>query len=122
MGEGRAVEGRQASPSVCLATPLLTGSPKAFSAKDSVRVIAFLPGLPRAIFAKGSICINTLLPGTASQVECNVTHSKQTVATFLPGSRIAPRRLWGGQYCGQILIVKPLSNRELELLEPRLTH
>jgi hypothetical protein len=31
------------------------------------------------------------LPGSAQQVECAVTHSKQSTATFLPGSRIA---LW----------------------------
>jgi seryl-tRNA synthetase len=96
MGEGRAVEGRQANPSVCLAMPLLTGSPRPFLAKDSVRVIAFLPGF-------------------ASRVEIAVTHSKQTVATFLPGSRIA-------QCHARISIANPLSNRELELLEPRLTH
>jgi len=108
MGEGRAVEGRKASPFVCPATPLLTGSPAALfctsPALSSVSTCAvnlegihpetrcgraFLPGLPRANSAKGSICINTLLPGTALQVECVVTHSKQTVATFLPGSRIA---------------------------------
>jgi hypothetical protein len=29
------------------------------------------------------------LPGSGSQVECDVTHSKQTSAPFLPGSRIA---------------------------------
>src|ERR1700683_4830130 len=96
MGEGRAVEGRQASPSVCLATLPLTGSPEAFLFKESDRVIAFLSD-------------------PAQNVECDVTSTKQTVATFLPGARI-------GQYCAQISIAKPLSNRELELLEPRLTH
>jgi hypothetical protein len=49
----------------------------------------FLEGLPRAVFAKGSVCINTFLPGSAQQVEIAVTHSKQTTATFLPGSRFA---------------------------------
>ena len=49
----------------------------------------FLEGLPRAVFAKGSVCINTFLPGSAQQVEFAVTHSKQTTATFLPGSRFA---------------------------------
>ena len=133
MGEGRAVEGRQANPSVCLAAPLLTGSPKALLAKNSFRVIAFLPGF-------------------ASRVEIPVTHSKQTIATFLPGSRIARRLRQGAASAvpslarpqfhssfraasparafaytvdpgrAQISIAKPLSNRELELLEPRLTH
>jgi hypothetical protein len=69
MGEGRAVDGRKASRPVCVARPLLTDSPIAFLFKESVRVIAFLPGF-------------------ASRVEIAVTHSKQTVATFLPGSRI----------------------------------
>ena len=49
----------------------------------------FLEGLPRAVFAKGSVCINTFLPGSAQYVEIAVTHSKQTTATFLPGSRFA---------------------------------
>ena len=74
MGEGRAVEGRQANPSVCFTTPLLTGSPKAFSAQDSVRAIA-------------------LLPGSAQNVECDVTYSKQTTGTFLTGARIALKQL-----------------------------
>ena len=107
MGDGRAVEGRQANPSVCLVTPLLTGSPKAFLTKNSFRVLAFLPG-------------------SALRVECDVTHSKQTIATFLPGARTpqfgSRALLRDGQSCAQISIAKPLSNRELELLEPRLTH
>ncbi len=124
MGEGRAVEGRQANPSVCLATPLLTDSPKALFTKNSFRVIAFLPG-------------------SDQYVETAVTHSKQTVATFLPGSRIAPRALRQGtafypelrraaapslarpQFHSSFRaasIAKPFSNRELELLEPRLTY
>ena len=49
----------------------------------------FLEGLPRAVLAKGSVCINTFLPGSAQYVEIAVTHSKQTTATFLPGSRFA---------------------------------
>jgi hypothetical protein len=49
----------------------------------------FLEGLPRAISAKGSVCINTFLPGSVLRVEIAVTHSKQTTATFLPGSRFA---------------------------------
>src|ERR1700678_1901299 len=96
MGEGRAVEGRKASPSVCLAAPLLGGSPRAFLAKDSVRVIAFLPG-------------------SAQYVESDVTHSKQTTATLLHGSRFAHSR-------PRTSLPNALSNRELELLEPRLTH
>jgi len=51
----------------------------------------FLPGLPRAVSAKGSVCINTFLLGSAQYVEIVVTHSKQSTATFLPGSRIASK-------------------------------
>jgi seryl-tRNA synthetase len=117
MGEGRAVGGRQANPSVCLARQLLTGSPVAFLFQELGRVIAFLPGF-------------------ASRVEMALTHSKQTVATFLPGSRIAPRRFTldpvdfsssirgprTGQCRAQISIANPFSNRELRLLESSLTH
>ena len=55
------------------------------------------------------------LPGSGLRVECAVTHSKQTTAPFLPGSRIA--------HChARTSIANALSNRELQLLEPRLTH
>src|ERR1700735_4999233 len=120
MGEGRAVEGRKACPSVCLATPLLSNNSKAFLFKESGRVIAFLPGF-------------------ASRVEIAVTHSKQSVATFLPGSRIARRLRQGTPFYPELRratvpslacpdegratqfqnsfraasIAKPLSNREL---------
>ena len=141
MGEGRAVEGCKASPSVCLARPLLLDSPEAFLPKDPFRVIAFLPGF-------------------AQNVESDVTSPKQTVGEFLPGATTAPRGLRQGTAFypelrraavpslarpqfhssfraassarafaysidpgrAQISIAKPLSNRELELLEPRLTH
>jgi hypothetical protein len=53
---------------------------------------SFLPGLPRAFFAKGSVRTTTFLPGSGLRVECDVTHSKQTTAPFLPGSRIATKR------------------------------
>jgi hypothetical protein len=96
MGEGRAVEGRKANPSVCLATPLLTGSPKASSATDSVRILAFLPGF-------------------AQNVERDVTPTKQTTAPFLPGSRFAHSH-------ARTSLANALSNRELHLLEPALTH
>src|ERR1700735_3965921 len=55
------------------------------------------------------------LPGSAQNVECDVTHSKQMVGEFLPGARI-------GQSRTRISIAKPLSNRELRLLESSLTH
>jgi hypothetical protein len=58
---------------------------------------------------------NAFLPGSGLRVECAVTHSKQTTAPFLPGSRIA--------HChARSSIASALSNRELQLLEPRLTH
>src|SRR5271154_12847 len=48
-----------------------------------------LPGLPRAVFAKGSVCTSTFLTGSGPQTESAVTHSKQTTAPFLTGSRFA---------------------------------
>jgi hypothetical protein len=77
-----------AKGSVCINT-FLPGLPRAISAKGSVCLNTFLPGLPRAISAKGSVCANTFLPGSAQYVEIAVTRSKQTTATFLPGSRFA---------------------------------
>jgi hypothetical protein len=59
--------------------------------------------------------VNSVLPGSAQNVECDVTHSKQTIGEFLPGSRI-------GQCRAQTSIAKPLSNRDRELLESSLTH
>jgi hypothetical protein len=99
-------------------------------------------------------CSPAFLPGSGLRVECDVTHSKQTSAPFLPGSRIAPHGLRQGtafyaelrsaavptasQSSGvhtlvaeatpevrchaRTSITSALSNRELQLLEPRLTH
>ena len=75
---------------------------------------AFLPGLPRAFFAKGSVCQGAFLPGSGLRVESDVTRSKQTTATFLPGSRIA-------RCHAPTSFANALSNRELSLLEPTLT-
>jgi hypothetical protein len=57
-----------------------------------IPILTFLTGLPRAFFAKGSVCTSTFLTGSASQTEFAVTHSKQTTASFLTGSRIVSRR------------------------------
>jgi hypothetical protein len=38
-------------------------------------------------------CFLAFLPGSGLQVDSVVTHSKQTVAPFLPGSRIVTKRL-----------------------------
>jgi hypothetical protein len=76
---------------------------------------AFLPGLPRAFFAKGSVCQGAFLPGSGLRVESAVTHSKQTTATFLPGSRIARSH-------APTSLANALSNRELQLLETSLTN
>jgi hypothetical protein len=55
------------------------------------------------------------LPGSGKYVECGVTRSKQTTATFLPGSRFA--------HChARTSLANALSNRELHLLELTLTH
>src|SRR5277367_574162 len=55
------------------------------------------------------------LPGSGLRVECDVTYSKQTTAPVLPGSRIA-------RCHARSSIANALSNRELRLLEPTLTH
>src|ERR1700691_1343197 len=96
MGEGRAVEGRQASPPVCLALP-------------------FHSGLPGALFGTShSIALTQEAP-----------LATRHCSPFLPGARtpqFGSRRFSrGGQCHAQISTAKPLSNRELELLEPRLT-
>src|SRR6202167_4874618 len=96
MGEGRAVEGRQASPPVCLALP-------------------FHSGLPGALFGT-SHSLALTQEGPLATRHCS---------PFLPGARtpqFGSRRFSrGGQCHAQISTAKPLSNRELELLEPRLT-
>ena len=58
-----------------------------------ITISSFLPGLPRAFFAKGSACTSTFLPGSGLQVEFAATHSKQTTAPLLPGSRIVTEHL-----------------------------
>jgi hypothetical protein len=52
----------------------------------------FLTGLPRAFFAKGLVCATRFLTGSAPRTEFAVTHSKQTMGTFLTGSRIVTKR------------------------------
>src|ERR1700735_391266 len=66
----------------------------------SCSAAAFLLGLPRAFFAKGSVCPSAFLPGSAQYVENDVTPSKQTTATFLPGATTAPRGLRQGTAFG----------------------
>jgi hypothetical protein len=71
-------------------------------------------------------CFLGFLPGSDLQVEFAVTHSKQTVASFLPGSRIAhfaSRMVQRDAHChARRSIANALSNRELQLLELTLTH
>jgi hypothetical protein len=86
-------------------------------------------------------CFRAFLPGSGSHIEFAVTNSKQTSAPFLPGSRIAPHGLRQGtasavpnasqssgvstpevRFHAPNSIANALSNRELQLLEPRLTH
>jgi hypothetical protein len=62
-----------------------------------------------------TVNLRAFLPGSALRVECDVTYSKQKAAPFLPGSRIA-------RCHARSSIASALSNRELQLLEPRLTH
>jgi hypothetical protein len=49
----------------------------------------FPTGSRKATFAMGLVLPSPFLTGSASQTESSVTHSKQTTATFLTGSRIA---------------------------------
>jgi hypothetical protein len=57
-----------------------------------IPILTFLTGLPRAFFANGSVCAARFLPGSGLRVEFAVTHSKQTTAPFLTGSRIVSTR------------------------------
>jgi hypothetical protein len=71
-------------------------------------------------------CFLAFLPGTRSHIEFAVTHSKQATAPFLPGARTSQfgsRMLSRDAHChARSSIANALSNRELELLEPCLTH
>ena len=53
---------------------------------------ASLTGLPRTFFAKSSVYSCAFLSGSALQTEIDVTHSKQSPASFLTGSRIGTFR------------------------------
>jgi hypothetical protein len=75
-----------------------------FNSHAAMPVLTFLTGLPRAFFAKGSVCAPRFLTGTASQTEFAVTHSKQTTAPFLTGSRIVTNRL------GSRIVFHPVSS------------
>ena len=52
-----------------------------------------ISAFPAAKISSVSTFAAAFLPGTAQQVENDVTHSKQTTATFLPGATTASRRL-----------------------------
>jgi hypothetical protein len=69
---------------------------------------------------------SAFLPGSAQYVESDVTHSKQTTATFLPGSRfahLASRTVQRDAHSRpRTSLANALSNREHQLLEPTLTH
>ena len=86
-------------------------------------------------------CFLAFLSSTGSRIEFAVTHSKLKAAPFLSGARTAPRGLRQGtasavpnaaQPSGvstpearchaRTPIANALSNRELQLLEPRLIH
>jgi hypothetical protein len=115
MGEGRAVGVRKANPLVCLATPLLTASPTAlFCTSQALSSISTRAVNPGGIHPE-THCRRAFLPGSAQNVECDVTYSKQTTATSLPGSRFARSH-------ARTSLANALSNRELHLLEPTLTH
>jgi hypothetical protein len=71
-------------------------------------------------------CFPAFLSGRGSHIEFAVTHSKRTTAPFLPGARtpqFGSRTLSRDAHChARSAIVNALSNRELRLLEPCLTH
>jgi hypothetical protein len=58
------------------------------SGATNVNFGPFPTGLPGAFFAKNSVSLSPFLTGSASQTELPVTHSKQTIATFLTGARM----------------------------------
>src|ERR1700689_880520 len=64
--------------------------------------------------------------GTGSHIEFAVTYSKQMTAPFLTGARtpqFGSQTLSRNVHChARSSIANALSNREVELLEPRLTH
>jgi hypothetical protein len=71
-------------------------------------------------------CFLAFLPGSGLRVESDVTYSKQATAPSLPGARTAQfgsRTLSRDAHChARSSIANALSNRELRLLEQRLTH
>src|SRR6202167_2573112 len=89
------------TPSACLATPFLIGSPRSlFCACHSP-------------LATGHC--SKFLSGTGSHIEFAANHSKQKTAPSLTGARTT--------HChARSSIANALSNRELQLLEPPLTH
>jgi hypothetical protein len=50
-----------------------------------------IPSFPATKESSISCFAAAFLPGSAQYVECDVTHSKQSTATFLPGATTAPR-------------------------------
>src|SRR5271156_3764206 len=84
---------------------------RSLSAPATLPILSGFEQLPTNIHR----CLLAFLPGSGLRVECDVTYSKQMTAPFLPGSRIAHCRVRSS-------IANLLSNRELELLEPCLTH
>jgi len=55
-----------------------------------------IPGFLATKEASVSSVATAFLPGSGEYVECDVTYSKQTTATFLPGATTALRRLRHG--------------------------
>jgi hypothetical protein len=105
--------------------------------KSDARIPSVQPGLPAPSTlsilngfdqdpANIRRCFLAFLPGSGSHIEFAVTNSKQTAAPFLPGSRIAhfaSRTVQRNAHChARSSIANALSNRELQLLQPRLIH
>jgi hypothetical protein len=103
--------------------PVLPSSPATDKPSISSVPAAFLPGLPRAFSAKGSVCSRTFPPGSSLQVENDVTHSKQMIATFLPGATATCKRLAfrDGFVCSRPFLTGSGSQTELPVTHSKQT-
>jgi hypothetical protein len=77
--------------------PLLSGTSATTKPPISSFPAALLSGLRRALFCTRHSPLttrhcSTFLPGSGKYVECDVTYSKQTTATFLPGATTTYQR------------------------------
>ena len=74
-----------------------------------------ISGVAAAEIPSVSSIAPAFLPGSAKYVECDVTHSKQTTAPFLPGATTAPRGLCQGTPSAVPSLVCPDKERSIQL-------